>query len=77
MVLLCKWHAQKRKGEQMKIIKDCVIAWLCGFSIGVWLGWFDYMGNIYYSVNDGMRTGLLLGGVFAIVSLWNNLIEGE
>ena len=59
----------------METIKDCVVAWLCGFAVGVCLGWFDYMGNIYYSVNDGMRTGLLLGAVFAIVALWHNLFE--
>lgn len=61
----------------MKIIKDCVMGWLCGFSIGIWLGWFDYMGRIYYSVSDGIRVGAILGGVFATVMLWNNLMERE
>lgn len=59
----------------MKTIKDCIIAWLCGWGLGIWLGFYDYAGTIYYSVNGGVRAGAFFGMVFAIVSLWHNLIE--
>lgn len=78
MAMLCWLRVQKRKGKTMKTIKDCVFAFICGMGIGVWFGWFDHMGHIYYSVNDGIRVGAVLGGIFAIIALWDNLFnKGE
>ena len=58
----------------MTTIKNCVLSWLCGWGLGIWLGFYDYAGTIYYSVGDGIRAGAFLAAIFAIISLWENLI---
>ena len=61
----------------MKIIFNCLMAWLAGWGLGLLLGFFDYGGGIFYDLRGGLNAGALCAVVFAISTLWGQLFQRE
>lgn len=61
----------------MKIIFNCLVAWLSGWGLGLLLGFYDFGGVIYYDLSGALRSGALFACAFAISSLWAQLYKPE
>ena len=48
-----------------KLFLNTCAAWFCGWGFGIWLGFYDYNGTIFYDLRSGIIAGALFGGAFA------------
>ena len=60
-----------------KLITDSLFAYICGFGIGLYLGWYSDAGHIYYSTEYGIQCAVGLGAICSVASLIYNLFYKE
>lgn len=61
----------------MRVLGNCLLAWLAGWGLGLLLGFFDYGGGIFYDLRGGLNAGALFAVAFAIAALWAHLFQPE
>lgn len=49
-----------------KLIRNTLMAWGCGYSLGLLLGFGDINGFVYYDVTSGVCMGAILGCACAV-----------
>ncbi|MBR4420188.1 MAG: hypothetical protein IKT32_04845 [Clostridia bacterium] len=49
-----------------KLIANTLMAWACGFGLGLLLGFGNAYGIVYYDITSGLCAGAFFGGVFAV-----------
>lgn len=61
----------------MRVLGNGLLAWLAGWGLGVWLGFYDCDGLILYDFGAGVRAGAVFACAFAIAALWAGLFQGN
>lgn len=63
--------------DQMRAVGNVCGAWLCGAGLGLWLGFGDFGGVVWYDLRAGVALAVGLGAVFALSAIFCAVFDTE